>query len=391
MINFETAENALKTVYLGVVSNQLNINANPLLGKIEQSTKDVWGKEVRKMAPFGISGGIGAGIEDGTLPTAKAMGTVQFVSTLKNLYGSLKITDKALRASSNSAGAFVNLLNNEMENLIKSSAFNLSRMLYGDGSGKLCTVSSFSSSDNTHIVVDSCKNLMEGMLVDVIDTTNGTKTLQRLNILAIDRNTNTLTISTPILKELTTNHIMVVQGSYQNEITGLEALFNTDTPTIYGVSKEENPWLNPYVKTSVGAISDDKIQEAVDYLEEYHGSTIDFITCSSKVRRLYQAYLATYRRNVDVLELAGGHKAISFNGIPVIADRFAGEQDMYLLNTKEFCMHQLCDWQWLETANGRILKMSDNYPTYTATLVKYAEMICDKPAGQAKLTGITEA
>ena len=61
MVTLSSAENALKTVYLGVVANQLNINANPLLGKIKQSTKDVWGKEVRKLAPYGINGGIGAG------------------------------------------------------------------------------------------------------------------------------------------------------------------------------------------------------------------------------------------------------------------------------------------------------------------------------------------
>ena len=38
MVTLQSAENALKTVYLGVVSNQLNTNANPLLGKIKQTT-----------------------------------------------------------------------------------------------------------------------------------------------------------------------------------------------------------------------------------------------------------------------------------------------------------------------------------------------------------------
>lgn len=390
MINFETAENALKTVYLGVVANQLNINANPLLARFEQSSKDVWGKEVRKMAPFGISGGIGAGKEDGALPVASPMGSVQFVSTLKNLYGSLKISDKALRASANSAGAMVNLLNNEMQNLIQSSAYNLSRMLYGNGSGRLCGVKNVDTDDNHIIHIDSCKNLIEGMVVDVIDTSTKARTLQKLIITKIDRENNKIHVTTSITKTLGTSHIVVMQGSYDNELTGLGAIFDTEATSIYGVSKEENPWLKPYVKGEVGAITDEKMQEAVDYLEEFYGSTIDFITCSSKVRRMYQSYLATYRRNIDVLELNGGHKAISFNGIPVIADRFAGDEDMYLLNTKDFCMHQLCDWQWLEGANGKILQANDMYPTYSANLVKYAELVCDKPAGQAKLTGIKE-
>ena len=34
------------------------------------------------------------------------------------------------------------------------------------------------------------------------------------------------------------------------------------------------------------------------------------------------------------------------------------------------------------------MKQNQGYPTYSATLVKYAELICDKPCGQAKISGI---
>ena len=72
--------------------------------------KDVWGKEVRKLAPYGINGGIGAGAETDALPKAAGNNYVQFVSELKNLYGKIELSDKAIRASENNAGAFVNLL-----------------------------------------------------------------------------------------------------------------------------------------------------------------------------------------------------------------------------------------------------------------------------------------
>ena len=135
MITLENAEKALKDVYLDVVANQLNMNANPLLGKIRQSTGDVWGKKIIKAISYGINGGIGAGTEDGTLPMASGTNYLNFQAELKNLFGKIDISDKAIRTSSTNTGAFVNLLNNEMENLIKSSSFNLGRMLYGDGSG----------------------------------------------------------------------------------------------------------------------------------------------------------------------------------------------------------------------------------------------------------------
>ena len=140
MVTLETADSALKSVYLGVIGNQLNVGANPLLTRIKQTTNNVYGNEVRKMTSYGVTGGVSAGSETGALPTSRATGREQFVSTLKNLYGSIEISDKAIRCSQNSAGAFVNLLNDEMENLIKSSTFNLGRMLYGDGTGILSTI-----------------------------------------------------------------------------------------------------------------------------------------------------------------------------------------------------------------------------------------------------------
>lgn len=82
----------------------------------------------------------------------------------KNLYGTIEITDKAIRASSNNEGAFVNLLTAEMEGLLKASRINLGRMLYGDGSGKLADIAS--NTENTLIVIDA-QYLTPGMIVDI--------------------------------------------------------------------------------------------------------------------------------------------------------------------------------------------------------------------------------
>ena len=390
MVTLTTAENALKTVYLGAVSNQLNIEANPLLSKIKQSSADVWGREIRKMAPFGINGGIGAGTEDGALPTPAGNNYVQFVTSLKNLYGTIEISDKAIRASQNNAGAFVDLLNAEMEGLVKASAFNLGRMLYGDGSGILCEIISHAANSTT-FVVSSTKNLIEGMVVSLYDGLEERIVEYTARISYIDRATNTVTMATKynaLIDGEPTNYYFVVQNSLNNEITGLKNIFSS-TGSIYGLDRAEYPWLKAYTKESVGAIDDIVMQTAIDHIEENTGSTVDFITCSSAVRRAYQEYMSSFKRNIDVLDLAGGYKAISYNGIPLVSDRFVADDEMYMLNTKDFTLHQLCDWQWLEGEDGRIIKQKQGYPCYTATLVKYADLICDHPAGQAKLSGIT--
>ena len=148
MVTISSAENALKTLYLGVVADQLNTGINPLFAKIKQTTSDVWGKNIVKLVPYGLNGGVGAGSETGNLPTAAGNNYAQFTLALKNLFGTIEISDKAMRASENSAGAFVNILNAEMEGLLKASKFNFGRMLYGDGSGKLADSLAYSGNKN---------------------------------------------------------------------------------------------------------------------------------------------------------------------------------------------------------------------------------------------------
>lgn len=393
MVTISSAENALKTLYLGVVSDQLNTKVNPLLAKIKQSTADVWGKEVRKLVPYGANGGIGAGTEDGDLPTAAGNNYKQFCLTLKNLYGTIEISDKAIRASANNSGAFVNLLNAEMEGLIKASKFNFGRMLFGDGSGKLATVSSVSGNN---VTLDSVSNVIEGMVVDFMTPSSATHTevsgATGRRILSIDRANKVVTVNggalTGVVDE---NDIVTVQGSFGKEITGLGAIFGNST-SLYGITRSENLWLTPKtVAAKEGVIDDSTIQKVVDELEDVAGSTANFIVCNSGVRRAYQNYLTSNRTNVDTINLDGGFKAISFGGIPVVTDRFSPSGNMYVLNTDEFTLHQLCDWRWLEGDDGRVLKQTAGKPVYTATLVKYADLLCEKPSGQGVITGITEA
>ena len=387
MVTLKSAENALKTLYLGVVSDQLNTNINPLFAKINQTTSDVWGKEIRKLAPFGLNGGIGAGTEDGELPTPAGNNYAQFVLTLKNLYGTIEISDKAIRASENNAGAFVNLLNAEMEGLLKASKFNFGRMLFGDGSGVLATTDEEISAQSVR--VDSVKNLMEGMVVDFVKSNSVIGSAKGLRITSVDRNNKIVTFHTSF-SGVSVGDVITVQGSFQNEITGLKAIFS-ESDRLYGLSRAENQWMTPFsFMAENGKLDEVQMQKAIDMLDEVAGSTADFIVCSSGVKRAYQEYLSTNRTNVDIMNLAGGYKAMSYNGIPVVSDRFAPEGTMYLLNTSEFNLHQLCDWRWLEGDDGRVIKQQPNKPVYNATLVKYADLICDKPIGQAVITGIAE-
>lgn len=392
MVNLTTANNALKTVYLDVVDNLLNLSTNPLFAKIKKTTEGVSGKEISVCVPYGVNGGIAALKETGVLPTVGNNSYLNFTTPLKNLYGRLEISDKAVRASQNSAGAFVNLLNNEMESLVQSSAVNLSRMIYGDGIGLITEIRAISN-DGMTLTVDSTNSLYEGMIFDIIDyTANNVPTdMKGRRIVAIDRVNKTVTVDTklsiPYLSEGGFN--IGVQNSYKNEITGVFALFNMQVSSLYGIKKSEYSFMKGRIHNDIGDLTDIKIMEKIDEVEESTSAKVNFISCSSAVRRKYQTLLIEGNRNVNMIDLGNGFKALDFYGIPMVSDKFVPEQCMYLLDTDCFTLHQMCDWEWLADEGGNILTQKSDYPVYTATLVKYADMICRCPNGQSFLRGIT--
>lgn len=73
------------------------------------------------------------------------------------------------------------------------------------------------------------------------------------------------------------------------------------------------------------------------------------------------------------------------NDVPVYADKFCPDDRIYFVNTDDFALNQLCDWAWLEDEGGRILRQVAGKAAYSATLVKYAELVCKRPCAQGAI------
>ena len=392
MVTTTTADKALKSYYLDTVSDMLDKSANPFLAAIKKTTSDVWGRDVRKTVRIGVNGGVGAGTEEGELPKAGSNRYAQLVASLKNLYGTIEISDKAIRSSANNAGAFVNLLNDEMDGLVKSSSFNLGRMLFGDGTGTLATVKTAATSSGTAkpAIWDNVKNVAEGMIVDLFATGTTSPKATGLVITAVDRVNKYITLMNGDSEvTVAVSDFITLQNSYGQELTGLGAIC-AETGTLYGIDKAANPWMKPYAVKNAGMPSEEILQKAIDGVEESAGGKINFIVTSMGVRRALANELIYYRRFEAAHFESGMNGVLTFNGIPIVADRFCPAQTAYLLNTDDFALHQLCDWQWLESEEGKVLKQIPGKPVYTATLVKYAELMCYRPCGQAVVTGLLE-
>ncbi len=386
MITLQTADNVLKSYYLDAVTEQVNSRISPFLSKIEKNSKYVTGKEIAKNVKLGVAGGVAAGTETGDLPTARYGGYLTMKSSLKNFYGTIEISDKAIRASANGEGAFVNLLNDEMESLIKGAKYNFSRMLFGDGSGKIASVTEVAAEET--LTLDSVVGLAEGAYIDLYD--GDALLYSGLKVVGVDGANKQITLSGATMTSdgVPAGAKVVVSGTtIGSELTGLGAIFGAGE--LYGLQR--NSFLSPYKQESVGEINEAVLQKAIDEVEKQGGGKVNIILCSRGVRRAIINACSQKQTVLSTTTIGEDPSVMTFNGIPVVVDDFCAEGTLYLLNTDDFTLCQLCDWQWLEGEDGKILKQVAGKPVYTATLVKYAELLCEKPCGQGMLSGITEA
>jgi hypothetical protein len=390
MVTMTTFDAALKEVYENPARDQINIGSGAFINKVEQTSRDiVGGRRVIKPAPYGVNGGTGSGSDTDALPVSGGNKYADFISTIKSIRGVIKFTDQVMKASRSDRAAFMSAMQSEEDGMLKSLKHTYGRQAYLNGSGNLtlCTVMGGAS---LTVPVVSTQYLVEGMTIDILDT-NGTAIANgtQRRIAAVNRAAKTIVLDGVATVQAAATDFITEQGSYNKEITGMESVY-AQTGTLYGLAKADYPWLIPYQNTNTGDIEDQKIKDVINYVEEFFGSVIDLAVVNPAVETEYYKYLEVTKRSPNPLVLEGGYKALSVCGIPVVKDRFVGSGKMKLLDTTQWKMHTMDggDWSWMDE-DGKILKWVSGYAMWTAAMIKYCELICDHPGGQAELTGIT--
>ena len=384
--NLITFEKALKENYLPVWRNGLTTEPSALLGKIKKVP--LKSNKIVATAPVGLSGGFGFGAEGLATPAAGGVKFERFETNAKDMYVNIAISTKAVRLTG-SGGAMANALDTEVKAAYETAKWNVGRSLFGNGTGILCE-SEAVSNGNT-IKVDDVKYMKEGLIVDVY-ATGGEEPQEKgkaVRIIAVDRTANTITIAGPAVS-LDAGFI-TVQNSYNREITGLGAIFDTKVNTIYGVDRTANKYLFPTVVDANTDIDDSVIWDAVEGAETYKNSKIDMIMMGKAAYKHYIEYLRTNNVRVESMtkEITGGFKAIEYafgnRSIDVVYDQFIPDGDAWCLDTKALELHTQ-EWDFADLQGGGIFNLMENSSVYRALLANYGDLICTNPGGCVRIT-----
>lgn len=395
MVTMQTFDTALKDIYEEPMRDQINIGSGIFLAKVEQTSKDIeGGRRVYKIAPYGVNGGTGSGSDTQPLPVSGGNLYAPFVSGIKSIRGVIKFTDQVMKASRSNKAAFLSAMESEQDGLLKSARFTYGRQSYLNGTG-ICT--KCGETNNSVVVnVESTQYLIEGMIIDIVDAQTGVPIQNgtQRRIVAVNRigNQKSIVLDGTTGVTTTSEHAIVEQGSFNQELTGMEAVF-AQSGSLYGLDKSQYPWLVPYRHDlQSGAIDDQTIVDTINFVEEYRGSNINLLIANPAVESEYYKYLEATKRSVNTTTLEGGYKSLSVAGRPMVKDRFVKPGCLKLLDTTQWKMHTLDggDWSWLDE-DGKILKWVSGFAMWTAVLIKYCELICDHPGGQAEIVNIATA
>ena len=386
-----TLDAILKNQYLGPIREQLN-NSNVLYGRLEKNTDSVVGKNFTIPLHYGRNEGIGARGEGAALPGAGNQAYKDCIVPMRYQYGRIQLTGPTIKAARSNEGAFIRAVDSEMRGLERDMKSSMNRQVFGDGTGLLATVAASGSASST-VVVDSTAKLRVGMPIDIIVKTTGAATagVAGTSVASITDAT-TFTIADTLAGSPAATYGVYIAGSRNNEMMGLSGIVSA-TSTLQGLDVATYPWWKATVQANSGtnrAISDTILQTALDTLEANSSGKATALYTSYGVRRAYQALLTATKQLVNTQELKGGYKALTYNDLPIIADKDAPANKIFVVDEDELQIFRLGDLDWMQD-DGAILSRVSGYDAYEAVLYVYQELGCMMRNAHVLIGYITEA
>ena len=386
-----TLDDILKVQYLGPIRDQLN-NSSVLYSRLEKNSDSVVGKNFTIPLHYGRNEGVGARGEGTALPAAGKQAYKDCIVPMRYQYGRIQITGPTIKASRSNEGAFVRAVDSEMRGLEKDMKASMNRQAFGDGTGLLATVAASGSSNST-VVVDSTAKLRVGMPIDIIVKTTGAATagVAGTSVASITDAT-TFTTADALAGSPAATYGVYIAGSRNNEMMGLSGIVSA-TATLQGLAVADYPWWKAKVLANSGtnrAISDTLLQTAIDTLEANSSGMCTAMYTSFGVRRAYQALLTATKHLVNTQELKGGYKAITYNDLPIIADKDAPANKIFVVDENELQVFRLGDFDWMQD-DGAILSRVSGYDAYEAVLYVYQELGTSMRNAHVLISDVTEA
>lgn len=399
-----TATEILKEVYIGRVNAQLD-SVPTTYNRLTTHTnpQKYGGKYIEFPIHVERNSGLGARSEGQALPTAGQQKYRQAQLKPKDFYAAFELTGQVFDYVTEDYQAFANEVQEESNRVKDDCAVDRNRQVYGDGSGTIAIVASVAGQVITLSQAGQLAfRVQDGMKLDIMVGATNVIRQTGLVVTDIDLVNNTTTV-TGTLTGVVAGDILVRQGNYGLEWTGLAAIV-ADNTSLYGISPNNGAggsrWWRSYVNTQGGTgtnIAELTMARACDRIR-FGGGTINAIYSSPGVFRAYWALLKSDRRFVNPKDYGGGYSGLSFTSpgwgeIPFLADDQATMQTMYFVNEDMLDIYRPYEYKLIDRGGSTWHQKQDVngvYDIWQAWLAERSEIGTRRRNSHGKITNINE-
>lgn len=383
-------------------------NASNVTWSRLNKNSDFVGKDMFVSNPLSFSGGVGSG----SLPTPNVGKYEGSIINSKKVYAVCQVEREAIKASEQSEGAFVKAMAETVKKTLESFMRNMSRQFFADGSGVLgkgagagaaTAVTGLGTIASPYIITLTAAtffdaNFEERDLVQIgtgaaADNSGAAVETTYLEIASVDPVlfqvglvgvSARLAVHVGAVSKFATTDVIILQNSYQNDITGLRGIANLSAAgsgSIYNVAVQRR-WSMQVQDASAAAITVDLINQEMLKIERKSGKVPNLIVCGFKQ---YQKLLALqenqkrYNLSPKDSKYAGqfsfdGLQFMSTAGIvPVVYDRFVHDDEIWLLNDNYITITMRPGGvQWFEE-DGTVFLRDTGSDSYSARYGGYME------------------
>lgn len=431
----------LKEFYRPAIRDQLN-SQTVLSRMLGRRTEGVEGKYCVLDLRTGRNYGFGFAAERGRLPDPQAQQFKQARYHMRYSYGRIKFTGPSASASRSDRGSFIRIMDAEAQGLVQDIAHNDNRVLYGDGSGRLCEVSGSGTSAGPWTVINpggvtssalGTQYLAPGMRVAVYNAASDTGSVavgtqpsaaftssyRSAFIGSVDRTNGTVSFvdgtgsATSLTKTGGNTMYLYLANDWSTDLPGtswgrgLEAqglaaivsdtnpVFQDGTsyPTGLGeVDVSTNPiWASPVIDNGGTAIpfNPDMLQQGMDLLHQISDGSVDVWVTTHGIRRQYLNTLVGSKRYPNTMELDGGFKALTYDGRPLVVDKDCTRGRVYGLSLETIFLIYETDYDWMDQ-DGSVLQRSLDEDSFQATLYRYWNTATDQRNRNVLITDIQD-
>lgn len=398
-----TLSGVLKDVYLGSVVEQLN-NEVLIPQRIGRETQEFAGNQVVLSVHKQRSAGVFARGENVQFANPGAQLYAKPVYDIKALYGRVRITGLGKVKTASQAGAFLKVLEGEINGVRNDLKMDIARQLYGDGTARIISGNAAAvnvidirpiAGGGTNTAEPLRKGeLYVGMQIDGGTVAAPTTRFADRGISNVDVPNAQITIDGAAVTMTSGTDFIFRQGnagvSISYEIDGLGKLMPTAANTFGGVdaSAAGNSWWDNQRINAAGGLTLDLMTQSVNTVTVAGGDTSGMISSPGIQRALFNL-LQPQVRYVEPMTLHGGFKALDYFGQPFIADRQAPFGKVFFLDEKHLKMFDTGDWNWLDE-DGNILKWVVGFDAWEAVLAKYCNLGAQRRNTQLLLYGLTD-